>query len=240
MTQKSFSSGSEYPALAKGKLRLYSMRFCPFAQRTRLVLAYKNIPHETVNVDLKQKPEWFLERNPLGLVPVLEQDSKVVYESLVTCDYLDDVYPQNPLTPADPYRKARDAMIVDFYGSKFIPSFYKVMRSYGKDEEAKEAMTKAMNKLEGELATRGKFFGGERLAMADMMMWPWFERMGVLKEACPDVVPSESVFPKLFSWMQSMVNEPSVKATYFDLSTHLRFFKSYAEGSPDYDFGLEP
>ena len=59
-----------------------------------------------------------MERNPLGLVPVLEQDDKILYESLVTCDYLEDVYPNNRLTPTDSYRKARDAMLVDFYGNK--------------------------------------------------------------------------------------------------------------------------
>jgi glutathione S-transferase len=69
-------------------------------------------------VDLKNKPDWFLERNPLGAVPVLEQDDKIVYESLITCDYLDAVYPSNRLTPTDPYRKARDAMLTDYYGSK--------------------------------------------------------------------------------------------------------------------------
>ena len=69
-------------------------------------------------MDLKEKPEWFLERNPLGLVPTLEQDDKIVCESLITCDYLDDVYPNNPLTPTNPYRKARDAMLVDFFGNK--------------------------------------------------------------------------------------------------------------------------
>ena len=71
-----------------------------------------------MNVNLSQKPEWLLERNPLGMVPVLEQDDKLLYESLVVCDYLEDVYPNNRLTPTDPYRKARDAMLVDFYGNK--------------------------------------------------------------------------------------------------------------------------
>jgi hypothetical protein len=35
---------SEFPPLSKGKLRLYSMVFCPYALRARLVLAAKNIP----------------------------------------------------------------------------------------------------------------------------------------------------------------------------------------------------
>jgi len=72
--------------------------------------------YETVNVDLKKKPEWFLERNPLGLAPVLEKDDKIVYESAITCDYLDAVYPEEPLIPSDPYRQARDKMLLDRFG----------------------------------------------------------------------------------------------------------------------------
>ena len=44
MSQKSYAAGSDFPALETGKLRLYSMRFDPLAQRARLVLAAKNIP----------------------------------------------------------------------------------------------------------------------------------------------------------------------------------------------------
>lgn len=74
--------------------------------------------YETININLKEKPEWFLERNPKGAVPVLEKDGKIIYESVIVCEYLDDIYPQNRLTPPDPYRKARDAILLDYYGNK--------------------------------------------------------------------------------------------------------------------------
>uniref|UniRef100_A0A4W5NP76 Glutathione S-transferase omega 2 n=1 Tax=Hucho hucho TaxID=62062 RepID=A0A4W5NP76_9TELE len=96
-SEKCFAKGSSAPGLvAKGQIRLYSMRFCPFAHRTRLVLHAKGINHDTVNINLKDKPEWFLKKNPLGLVPTLETSSgQVIYESPITCDYLDEVYTEN-------------------------------------------------------------------------------------------------------------------------------------------------
>lgn len=48
--------------------------------------------YETININLKEKPEWFLERNPKGAVPVLEKDGKIIYESVIVCEYLDDIY----------------------------------------------------------------------------------------------------------------------------------------------------
>lgn len=69
--------------------------------------------YETVNINLRQKPDWFLQRNPLGLVPVLEHEGKVVYESLVCNEYLEDSYPDSRCSPRDPYLLARDRMVVE-------------------------------------------------------------------------------------------------------------------------------
>ena len=71
--------------------------------------------HEVVNIDQKNKPDWFLEKNPLGKVPTLEQDQRIVFDSLICCDYLDEVYPENRLTPSDPYRQAQDKMLLMFF-----------------------------------------------------------------------------------------------------------------------------
>lgn len=41
---KHLKAGSECPTLDENQLRLYGMRFCPYVQRAKLVLAAKNIP----------------------------------------------------------------------------------------------------------------------------------------------------------------------------------------------------
>jgi hypothetical protein len=43
MSQKALTIGNEFPPLTPGMLRLYSMRFCPYSQRVRLVLEAKKI-----------------------------------------------------------------------------------------------------------------------------------------------------------------------------------------------------
>ena len=45
-------------------------RFCPYAQRTILTLLAKQIPFDVVNINLKSKPEWFLQ-NTWGTVSVV-------------------------------------------------------------------------------------------------------------------------------------------------------------------------
>ena len=69
--------------------------------------------YETVNVHLKKKPDWFVERNPSGLVPTLEFNDEIVYESAICDEYLDEKYPDNKLLPEDPYEKARAKILMD-------------------------------------------------------------------------------------------------------------------------------
>jgi glutathione S-transferase len=51
---------------------------------------------------------WFTKINPNGQVPALDHDGKVITESTVICEYLEDVFPDaNPMRPSDPYLAAQ-------------------------------------------------------------------------------------------------------------------------------------
>uniref|UniRef100_A0A4X2MFA5 Glutathione S-transferase omega n=1 Tax=Vombatus ursinus TaxID=29139 RepID=A0A4X2MFA5_VOMUR len=115
-SSRSLGKGSSPPGpVPDGIIRVYSMRFCPFAERTLLVLKAKGIKHEIININLKNKPEWFFKKNPFGLVPVLEtSQGQLIYESLITCEYLDEAYP-GKLFPEDPYEKAIQKLTLELF-----------------------------------------------------------------------------------------------------------------------------
>uniref|UniRef100_H3D718 Glutathione S-transferase omega n=2 Tax=Tetraodon nigroviridis TaxID=99883 RepID=H3D718_TETNG len=237
-TEKCYSKGSAAPGpVAKDHIRLYSMRFCPFAQRTKLVLIAKGIKHDTININLKDKPDWFLEKNPLGLVPTLETAAgEVIYESPITCEYLDEVYPEKKLLPSTPFGKAQQKMMLEHF-SKITPYFYKITmgRKNGDDVSGLEAELKEkMGKLNEDLdKKKTKYFGGDSITMIDYMMWPWFERMEVFGlKCCLDNAP------ELTKWTERMREDPAVKATSHSPDTHRAFYKTYTDGKPDYDYGL--
>ncbi len=79
--------------------------------------------YEEVLINLAEPPEWFLKKNPVGEVPVLEwidpatKEVRIVPESLIVSDYLDALYPSNRLQPADPYVKAKQQVLVGRFGS---------------------------------------------------------------------------------------------------------------------------
>ncbi|KAA0717955.1 Glutathione S-transferase omega-1 [Triplophysa tibetana] len=230
--------GKDSPApgpVPKDLVRLYSMRFCPFAQRTRLVLHAKGIKHEVVNINTKEKPAWFLEKNPNGTVPVLETASgQVIYESAITCEYLEEVFPQKKLCPADPFERAQHKMLLENF-SKVVPYFYKLSMSKEGDlsvpeKEFKEKLSQLNDTLSKK---KTKYFGGDSLTMIDYFIWPWFERIEMMGlKHCLDHTP------ELKLWIERMYENPSVKATMFSNEDHKVFFDSYMEGKPKFDHGL--
>lgn len=71
--------------------------------------------HEIVNIDLREKPEWYQEVNSLGKVPLLEEpDGRRIAESHILVEYLDDKYSEiSRLLPNDPKSRALHKMLVE-------------------------------------------------------------------------------------------------------------------------------
>jgi glutathione S-transferase len=95
--------------LAPGSMVLYHGWRSSASRRVRLVLAEKGLAYESRIVDMvkgEQHTPQYLALNPNGVVPTLVHDSKVLYESSVIAEYLDDCFPAPPIRPADPYARA--------------------------------------------------------------------------------------------------------------------------------------
>src|SRR5262245_22524564 len=94
-------------------LTLYDSHGSPCARRVRAVLLEKGLTWTTRLVDLtrmEQKGPEYLELNPNGVVPTLVHDGRVIYESNVITEYVDDVFPGPRLYPADPWERAQAKM----------------------------------------------------------------------------------------------------------------------------------
>lgn len=92
-------------------LKLYNAPHSTCSQKVRICLAEKGLPFEDVRLDIGKgkehlKPE-YLKLNPNGVVPTLVDDDKVVIDSSVICEYLDEAYPAVPLSPEAPVERAR-------------------------------------------------------------------------------------------------------------------------------------
>ena len=99
-------------------------------------------------------------------------------ESLIICDYLDEKYPENPLSNKDPLLKARDKILVERF-NEFISPYYRILKNHKTEVGAIKELIAALDIFEEELKKRGtKFYGGSKPGMVDYMIWPYCERTG--------------------------------------------------------------
>jgi glutathione S-transferase len=90
-------------------LILYHGWLSSASRRVRLCLAEKGLAYESRIVDVpngeQHSPE-YLAINPNGVVPALLHGKRVLYESSVIAEYLDETFTEQPIRPADPYARA--------------------------------------------------------------------------------------------------------------------------------------
>lgn len=80
------------------------------SQKARLCLAEKRLPYENRHVNLFTFEHWepgYVKLNPKGVVPALDHDGRVVIESNVIIEYLEDVFPAIRLRPQDAFAAAQ-------------------------------------------------------------------------------------------------------------------------------------
>ncbi len=114
-------------------MTLYDAARCPFCARVRIVLAEKGVPYEPIEIDLSNRPSWLYEKNPAGKVPVLEEDTLVLPESVVIMEYLEERYPEPALLPSDPAQRALERLRIDRFDDDLGDDYYAFRRG---DENA--------------------------------------------------------------------------------------------------------
>jgi glutathione S-transferase len=182
-------------------ITLYDADRCPYCARVRIVLAEKGLEYEVVAVDLDDRPAWIYEKNPLGKVPVLEEDAFVLAESAVINEYLEERWPEPALWPADPGERALGRLLVHRFDELSRP-YYAVRRG---DEGARERLDAQLAALAA-LLERQPFLTGREFGLADVAYVPWIlrarERMDVSLEP----------FPAVAAWVERLRERSSIAA----------------------------
>lgn len=176
-------------------LTLYDADRCPYCARVRIVLAEKGLAWEAVAVDLDDRPAWIYDKNPLGRVPVLEEDGLVLPESVVIMAYLDERYPEPPLLPADAAERALARLLVERFDQLSGP-YYRVRRG---DEDARAQLEARLAELDA-ILERQPYLTGREYGLADVAY-------------LPHVVRTEfDAFPALSDWVERLRARPAVAA----------------------------
>jgi glutathione S-transferase len=188
--------------------RYLSAWFCPFAHRATLALEHHSsrVDYEWVealgweqredknNVTGTGQEWWYhwkadeLKRvNPSALVPTLipvengtSVESKAVYESLVTIDFIDqisDAAGKDRLVPEDPYEAARCRVWADRVNRELCSPYYGVLvrKEESEQKDHFDALIKGLTSFSNELEkTDGPtFLADEQLSNVDLALIPW-------------------------------------------------------------------
>jgi glutathione S-transferase len=171
-------------------LTLYDAARCPYCARVRIVLAEKDVPFETVEIDLANRPPWLYEKNPLGKVPVLEENGWALPESAVIMEFLEERYPEPALLPSDPAERAAVRLLVHRFDKALGDDYYAFRRGDA-------------HRL-GERLDALPFRAGATFTLADVAYLPWVLRArDMLGVELPGHVAE---------WAEALAGRPSVAA----------------------------
>jgi len=99
---------------------VHGVALSPFVRKVLLTLEYKGIPFENLPVFPGADDPAFRKISPLGKIPILEHDGYTVPDSSIICRYLDSVFPDKSIYPADPKDAATAVWIEEFADSKLM------------------------------------------------------------------------------------------------------------------------
>jgi maleylacetoacetate isomerase len=187
-------------------MKLYNYSRSSASYRVRIAANLKGIAYEYVSVNLgrgeSRTPEYEA-LNPLGRVPTLEDNGKVIGQSLAICEYLEETHPKPPLLPSDAVGRARVRAIALAVACEIHPLHGGRAQSYlgrvfqATDEQrlqwSRYWMAEGFRAIEAMLAgsaETGRFCHGDTPTLADVFLVPQVynaERSGVDMAAFPTI-----------------------------------------------------
>ncbi len=205
-------------------MTLYGYFRSSTSYRTRIAMNLKGLDYDYIAVNLAQDEQLeaaFQSINPQGLVPVLQADDLLLYQSPAILEWLEDIYPDTPLLPKDAAGRMQVRALSAIIGCDIHPLNNRRILQYLRnelsvDEEVVLAwcsrwMKEGFDALEKRLAndkTRGKFCYGNHPTFADCYLIPQVSsarRFKVDLSAYPNIV---------------------------EIDTHCRTLKAFADADP--------
>lgn len=203
-------------------IRVHGIPGSPFMRSVEVALAEKGVDYELIAMTpAEMKTPEHLKLHPFGRIPMFEQGDFCLYETQAIIRYIDRIFPEPKLTPADPRAEARMNQVIGVIEWYFFPkaaapiAFNRIIgpRLLGlpADEQAiSDALPMArtcfaeLNRLLGANA----YFGGEQPSIADIMLAAQLDLFAECAEGRQLIAGT-----RLGPWLERMTARPSFAAT---------------------------
>lgn len=171
--------------MSKADIVLYSSWRSSCSYRVRICLNLKDIKYELQSVDSSKLATTVgvetYTQNPMNYVPAIDINGKTLIESLAIMEYLEEVFPENPLMPKDPFNRALVRAICGIIVAGIQPLqntgvLNKIGDLSSKEEEERWSqywIAKGFKAIEKILETSaGKYCVGDQISLADCCLVP--------------------------------------------------------------------
>ncbi|GAA0151092.1 hypothetical protein Leryth_003716 [Lithospermum erythrorhizon] len=199
--------------MEKEGVQLIGFWVSPFVQRVKWALKMKGVEYEYIEVDIWNKSPLLLELNPVyKRVPVFVHNGKVLVESKIILEYIDETWRNNPLLlPQHPYQRAMARFLADFFEKKILEAGFEALCTRGeRQEKAVSTVIEAMEKLEQELKGK-KFMGGDSIGYLDLVIGWLGYKMPIWEELASIKILDSSKFPLIDEWINNFLSHPLIK-----------------------------
>lgn len=193
------------------KLIVYSYRRCPFAMRVRIALHEKGIPFEVIEEDLKSFSADLRKLHPEAKVPVLVHGTRVIYESAIITEYVDELPSSKAkLMPSDPGLRAEVRLWTYWCNTQFkleLDRFKYGTSRFSKNEceGVEERLVNLLKKLEAALK-KSNWLVGEQLSLAEINLFPFLRQLSRI-EPTPSFLKE---FSNINRWRDEISKRESV------------------------------
>ncbi|KER32921.1 hypothetical protein T265_01195 [Opisthorchis viverrini] len=240
---KHLRQGDPKPDINPNHYTLFGNRICPFVERVRYTLQYHGIEFDSIHIALDAKPDWFLEISPTGKVPVfLTNDGKTIVESDVIMRFVDKMKGEKTsllsVCGEEEFQKACEL------SSELGGSIHSVTSRGHTGKEAEQAILNACLKINS--AIKGTYLTGPNLSLADLVMFPFVDRLEIpisvlegtdsseVEEFKPND-PKGKQWPVLLDYLLRMRKLPFVAQVRTSAQTKARIAATVRSGHPEWD-----
>ncbi|KAG2138506.1 hypothetical protein DEU56DRAFT_802045 [Suillus clintonianus] len=207
-----------------------------YLHKVELALIEANAPYKAYQINLANKPEWFLKVNPVGEIPAMTYGgpsvepedpsplSAKIAESNVILEFLADLYPDSGLLPKDPVLRAKVRFFINATTKHFENPCYAFIRG----REPYENFLKGIEFIQGLLEEGNEFAVGDHYTIADACITPHLTRLKIVTEHDLGRFPvgmgyklgeelKAPKFAKFMKYVQRMLERPSLKQTFDEI-----------------------
>ena len=188
---------------------LISSVTCPWVQRSVIMMRVKGVEFDVTYINLRDKPDWFLEISPHGKVPVLKVDDTSLFESNAIAEYLDETF-EPRLHPADPVKRARNRAWTDFLPTfAWGPGLNNVTYCPSKEalpealETARQRLVRLEEAIAKERGNDGPYFNGDSLCLVDAAYGPILQRFSISEKVLQTGLLKG--FPLVSAWSDALL-----------------------------------